>query len=66
MKTMLCAALVAVFAMAAVPAFAAGAWDRNGADGVQRYTCCGSRYYSDEDSRGVYCDENGHCTYRRR
>ena len=64
MKKMLCAALFAMLAVSAIPVFAASSADE--ATGVQRYNCCGSRCYRDDDQSGPYCDENGYCTYDRR
>ena len=68
MKKMLCAALLAMLAVSAAPVFAASMSSAKDTAGVQRYNCCGSRYYRDSEQRdseqrGPYCDENGYCTY---
>ena len=66
MKKMLCAALLAMLAVSAAPVFAASMASAKDTAGVQRYNCCGSRCYRDDDQSGPYCDENGYCTYDRR
>ncbi|WP_298589807.1 conotoxin LiCr95 [uncultured Selenomonas sp.] len=66
MKKMLCAALLAILAVSAAPVFAAVGSPSDDAENVQRYNCCGSRCYRDDDQSGPYCDENGYCTYDRR
>ena len=52
--------------MSAAPVFAASMSSAKDTAGVQRYNCCGSRYYRDSEQSGPYCDENGYCTYDRR
>ena len=66
MKKIICAALLAMLAVSAAPVFAASMSSAKDTAGVQRYNCCGSRYYRDSEQRGPYCDENGYCTYDRR
>ncbi len=79
MKTMFGAALLTVFTMLSLPVFTSTAWcmdmathhhycdyDDDMCDD-DMYDCDGDMcdYDDDDMPHGVYCDENGYCTYHK-